>query len=106
MKNKEPKTESFFDQIASPFEPIIVVKPEYDTSNDILRFEYKKGNRQVFPAHKMASSFMFESECDDEAAMVHFMAKVIEKNGGTKNDLMHAIPFVLRMLKSKSKWAE
>lgn len=106
MKAKEqPKTQSFFEQISKPFEPTNVHVP-YDTSNDIIHFKYNKGERTIFPAHRMADDFMFDTDEEHEAAMVHFMAKICDKNGMTKNDLMHVIPFVLRMLKSKSKWAE
>ena len=72
---------------------------------DVLRFEYEKGVRFIYPAHPMVKNWRFEDGQEAEAKLCHAMAVVAEKNGMSGNDLMHLFPASLRMLKSESKWA-
>lgn len=77
-----------------------------DTGNrDVLRYNYRKGVREVFPAHKMVDHWLFDEATEDEAKLANYMAIVAEKNGLSANDLQHLFPAVLRMLKSEIDWA-
>jgi hypothetical protein len=73
---------------------------------DILRYEYFKGVRQVFPAHPAVKSWLFDEQTEDEAKLAHFMAVVAEKSGMDANSLQHLFPAVLRMLKNESAWVK
>ena len=73
---------------------------------DVLTFKWRKGEKEVFPAHDMVKNWLFTEDTEDEAALAHYMAKVAEKSGMTANDLQHLFPVVLRMLKSESKWSK
>lgn len=72
----------------------------------MLKFNWRKGVKEVFPEHKMVSNWLFTEETEDEARLAHCMAVVAEKSGMSANDLMHLFPAVLRMLKNESKWSE
>lgn len=74
--------------------------------DDILRYEYRKGERQVFPIHPSVKNWLFDEQTEDEAKLAHFMAVVAEKNGMGANELHHLFPAVLRMLKSDTIWAK
>jgi len=74
--------------------------------NEIIKFEYKKGIQEVFPAHNLVKNWLFTEDEHSEAALAHFMGEVAEKNGLSANDIMHIYPLVLRMLKSKIDWAK
>lgn len=74
--------------------------------NQIARFEYRNGKRLIFPSNHMVSSCCFSSDEEDEAHLMHIVACIAEKNGLYADDVHHAFPFILRMLKSKSVWAE
>lgn len=41
-----------------------------------------------------------------EANLADAIARVGEQNGMSNNDVLHALPLILRMLKSKSDWAK
>lgn len=71
----------------------------------VLRIEYTKGVRFIYPIHPMVKNWRFEDGEEAEATLCHDMAVVAEKNGLSSNDLMHLFPASLRMLKSESKWA-
>lgn len=71
---------------------------------DALKFEYENGEQKVFPAHNMVKNWVFQSNEKDEAQLLHFMAKIAEKEGMNSNDLMKLFPAVLRMLKNNSSW--
>jgi len=75
-------------------------------NNDVLRFEYEKGEQKVFPAHHFVKNWLFKSDEKDEALLAHHMAVLAEKNGMSTNDMMHLFPYVLRMLKSEIPWAD
>ena len=72
---------------------------------DVLRFEYEKGVRFIYPSHPMVRNWRFQDGQEAEATLCHAMAVVAEKNGMSGNDLMHLFPASLRMLKSESNWA-
>ena len=74
--------------------------------NDILRFEYEKGVRQVFPANNLVKNWLFKEDEEDEAVLANSLAKVAEKNGLSANDLHYLFPYVLRMLKSEIEWSK
>lgn len=73
---------------------------------NILKFKYKKGVQEVYPAHEMVSNWLFTEDEHGEAELAYTMAKIAEKNGMNTNDLMHLFPAVLRMLKSNINWAK
>ena len=75
-------------------------------NDDILKFNWVKGVKEVFPAHPIVGNWLFTEQTEDEACLAHFMAKVGEKNGMTANDLSHLFPAVLRMLKSNINWSK
>lgn len=74
--------------------------------NDILKFEYRKGERQIFPCHTFVKSFLFTDAEEEEAAFAHHLAVVAEKNGMSNNDVLELFPAIMRILKSKSEWAK
>ena len=73
---------------------------------DILKFEYNKGIKEIYPAHKMVKNWLFTEDEEEEATLANSLAIVAEKNGMSQNDLMHLFPAILRMLKSDIKWAK
>lgn len=73
---------------------------------DVLKFEYKKGERQVFPAHPMVKNWLFEDQEEAEATLANSMARIAEKSGMDANDLYKLFPAVLRMLKNESSWTK
>ena len=73
---------------------------------DILRIDWLKGKKQVFPAHVMVRNWLFTEDTEDEAALAHCMAAIAEKSGMDSNDLRHLFPAVLRMLKNDSNWSK
>lgn len=78
----------------------------YQTGDQILNFNYDKGKKEIYPAHRLACHCQFNEGEEAEAALLHHMAVVAEKNGMTMNDLLHLFPAVLRMFKSKIAWAK
>lgn len=72
----------------------------------LLNIKYRKGVKEVFPAHPLVSNWLFSDGEEEEAILAHQMAVVGEKHGMSSNDLMHLFPYVLRMLKSESRWAK
>ena len=75
-------------------------------NNNILTFTYIDGEQKAFPAHPIVKEWMFTDQEYDEAAFLHFMAIIAEKYGMDGNHLMHLFPAILRMLGSKSEWAD
>jgi hypothetical protein len=67
---------------------------------DVLRFKYRGGVQEVYPANHMVKSWLFQEDEKDEATLAHAMAVIAEKNGMNSNELQHLFPAVLRMLKS------
>ena len=73
--------------------------------DEVLNFKWRKGVKEVFPAHPMVNNWLFTEDTESEASVAHYMAIVTEKSGMTANDLQHIFPAVLRMLKNHSEWA-
>lgn len=73
---------------------------------DILIFKWNKGEKEVYPAHKMVQNWLFTAETEDEAMLANQMAVIAEKSGMDANDLYKLFPAVLRMLKNDSIWAK
>ena len=74
---------------------------------DVLKFTYDRGGKQnVFPVNRLVKNWLFAEDEKDEAMLAHQMAIIAEKNGLSKNDIMHLFPYVLRMLKSEIDWAK
>lgn len=73
--------------------------------NEVLKFKYRKGIREVYPAHNFVSNWLFKDSEEHEAELAHHIAVVAEKNGLSPNDLMHLFPAILRLLKSESEWS-
>jgi hypothetical protein len=73
--------------------------------NEILRFEYHKGSREIFPCHPFVRSWLFVDGEEDEATLAYSLAVVAEKNGLDVNNLYHLFPAILRMLRSDIAWA-
>lgn len=71
----------------------------------VLKFKWKKGVKEVYPAHPMVQNWLFTQETEDEAILANQMAVLAEKTGMTANDLQHIFPAVLRMLKNQSNWS-
>ena len=74
--------------------------------NKPIRFEWKKGEANVFPTHPMVQNWLFTESTQEEAILANAMAAVAEKSGMTSNDLQHIFPAVLRMLKNNSAWSK
>lgn len=73
---------------------------------DMLKFNYKKGGvKEISPVHPFVQNYVFPDGEDSEALLAHFTAEIAEKNGLDANDMQHIFPLILRMLKSKSEWA-
>ena len=70
----------------------------------IVKFD--NGNAKIYPTEKPADNWQFEEYEENEAMLAACVAKVAKANGLTTNDTHHVFPFILRMLKSKSVWAE
>ena len=68
-------------------------------------YKFKKGERTVFPAHKMVENWAFPESDESEAILCHHLAVVAEKNGLNTNELHHLFPAILRMLRSDVIWA-
>lgn len=72
---------------------------------------------QISPLHDFCKSWVFEHPndvnagkeeeiADLEANLADAVCRVAELNGLSINDAMHIFPFILRMLKSNSRWAK
>lgn len=75
-------------------------------NQEILKFTWKKGIKEVKPVHRIVQNWMFTEETEEQACLAHYMAVVAEKNGLPANDLQHLFPAVLRMLKDNSNWSK
>jgi hypothetical protein len=73
---------------------------------DVLKFKYNKGVREIYPAHKYVKNWLFEDGEESEATLANCMADLAEKNGVSVNQLQHLFPAVLRMLENKSSWTK
>lgn len=74
--------------------------------NQVLNYKWRKGVKEVFPAHKMVDNWLFTEDTEDEAMLANSMAVVAEKSGMTANDLQHLFPAVLRMLNNDTAWSK
>jgi len=74
--------------------------------DNVLRFEYKKGEQEVFPCHKFVKNHLFKENEKEEASLLHYIAVVSEKNGLNSNDISHLFPAILRILKSDIEWSK
>lgn len=74
--------------------------------HQVLNFKWRKGVKEVFPAHPMISNWLFTEETEEEASLANAMAIVAEKSGMTANDLQIIFPSVLRMLKNNTAWSK
>lgn len=72
---------------------------------ELVRAEYEKGEKFIYPEHWMVRNWKFKDNQEEEATLCNAMATVAEKNGMTSNDLMHLFPAALRMLKSGGSWS-
>lgn len=73
---------------------------------DKIRFEYEKGEKQIFPNNNLVKNWLFKEGEEDEAILADSLAEVAEKNGLSANDLHYLFPYVLRMLKSDIDWSK
>jgi len=73
---------------------------------DVTNFKYRKGVKEVYPAHPMVKNWLFTEQTEDEAVLANQMAIIAEKSGMTANDLQHLFPAVLRMLKNDTIWSK
>ncbi len=73
--------------------------------HQVLNYKWKKGIKEVFPAHDMVKNWLFTEDTEEEANLANAMAIVAEKSGMTVNDLQHIFPAVLRMLKNDTAWS-
>jgi len=74
--------------------------------HQVLNFKWRRGVKEVFPAHPMVENWLFTEETEEEASLANAMAIVAEKSGMTANDLQHIFPAVLRMLKNDTAWSK
>ena len=74
--------------------------------HQVLNYKWKKGIKEVFPAHDMVKNWLFTEDTEEEANLANAMAIVAEKSGMTVNDLQHIFPAVLRMLKNDTAWSK
>ena len=79
--------------------------PENPDEDQVLRFEYEKGVKKVFPAHFFVKHWLFTEVEQAEAPLANSVACVARKNGLSANDIQHLFPAILRMLKSDIPWA-
>lgn len=70
-----------------------------------LESTWRSGVEEIHPTHPMVKNWVFQDGEQAEALLVNAMAAVAGKNGMDANDLQHLFPAVLRMLKSKIRWA-
>lgn len=73
---------------------------------DFIKFRYENMELKFYPTHERIKYWQFNENEESEAILAQAMAMVGEKNKISTNDLQHLFPAVLRLLKSKSKWAE
>lgn len=73
---------------------------------NVLKFEYRKGVKEVFPAHPMVKYWRFTEDTEAKAMLAHQMAVIAEKSGMSANDLQYIFPAVLRMLKNDTAWSK
>jgi hypothetical protein len=71
-----------------------------------LNFKWRKGVKEVFPAHPMVENWLFTEDTEEEAMLAHQMAVIAEKGGVSANELMTIFPAVLRMLKNDTAWSK
>lgn len=74
-------------------------------------FKGSKESRGYYPIHDYVKNWLFKDEefeerAQTEANLADAIARVASINCLSTNDVMHIFPFVLRMLKSQSRWAE
>ena len=74
--------------------------------HQVLNYNYRKGVKEVFPAHDMVKNWLFTEDTEYEANLANAMAMVAEKNGMDANDMQHLFPAVWRMLKNDSAWSK
>ena len=72
---------------------------------NVVIYKYRKGVREVFPAHKMVNNWIFTQDEEEEAVLCNSMAIVAEKSGVSATEMHHMFPIVLRMLYNKSSWS-
>jgi hypothetical protein len=72
---------------------------------NILRYEWEKGEKQIFPCHPFVKSWWFKDGEEAEATLANSLAIVAEKNGLSSNDMHHLFPAILRMMKSDIEWS-
>jgi hypothetical protein len=75
-------------------------------NENVLTVQWYKGEKQVFPKHRMVKSWLFSQETEDEAVLANAMAVIAERNDVDSNHLQHLFPAVLRMLKCDSPWSK
>jgi len=89
----------------------------YNVSEDYSQLAKKQGFvlPVMYPHHQMMKNMVFSPKEDNdesylkaknEAHLADAIARVAEDNGMEINAVQRALPFILRMLKSKSVWAE
>ena len=72
----------------------------------VLNYKWRKGVKEVYPAHDMVKNWLFTEDTEEEANLANAMAIVAAKKGMNANDLQHLFPAVLRMLKNDTAWAK
>jgi hypothetical protein len=73
---------------------------------DVLKFNYNKGVKEIFPCHDYVKNWLFNEGEEDEAALAHQLAVLAEKEGVSANQLSHLFPAILRMFGNKSSWTK
>lgn len=73
--------------------------------DQILKYQYHNGVKTIYPTHPKVSNLRFEDGEQYEAILVNTIAHIAEKNGVDMDSLFYLNSAILRILKSKSAWA-
>ena len=76
------------------------------SNEKLVGIKFDKGVAKIYPTEKPVDNWQFSDHEENEAMLATCVARVAKTNGLSANDIQHAFPLILRMLKSKSVWAE
>ena len=76
------------------------------SNEKLVSIKFEKGVGKIYPTEESVDNWQFNDYEENEAMLATCVARVAKANGLSVNDIHRAFPFILRMLKSKSVWAE
>ena len=60
----------------------------------------------ITPKNEMVKNWTFKISDSEEALVAFALGRLAEKTGMDKNELQHAFPTILRIMKSNSNWSK